>query len=69
MLQWRDTGSLSKDRPGRQREGVALYMTEQLECMEVCQGMNDKPSKSLWLRIKEQITLRDIIGDVSCRAA
>lgn len=30
-----------KDEKGRQREGVALYVREQLEYMELCLGMGE----------------------------
>ena len=36
-----------KGRPRRQGEEVALYVREQLESMEVCQGMGDEPAESL----------------------
>lgn len=50
VLQWRDTDYLG--RMGRQREGVALYVREQLEYMELCMGMGKEPMESLWIRIK-----------------
>jgi len=31
-----------KDQPGRWGGGVALYVTEQLECVELCLGMAEK---------------------------
>jgi len=31
-----------KDWPGRRGGGVTLYVREQLECMELCPGMNEK---------------------------
>ena len=33
-----------KDRKGRQEGGVVLYVREQLECMELCLGMDAEPS-------------------------
>jgi len=34
----------SKDRQGRQRGGVALYVSDQPECMELCLGwMRSQP--------------------------
>ncbi|GAB0203390.1 hypothetical protein GRJ2_002804600 [Grus japonensis] len=41
-----------KDRQGRQGGGVALYVNDQLECMELHLGMEEDPTKSLWVRIK-----------------
>ncbi|KAK4829098.1 hypothetical protein QYF61_002049 [Mycteria americana] len=37
-----------KGRQGRRGGGVALYVTDQLECMELCLGMDGEPTKSLW---------------------
>jgi len=36
-----------KDRPGIEGGGVALHAREQLECMELCLGMNDEPTEIL----------------------
>jgi len=41
-----------KDRQGTQGEGVALYSIGQLEFMELCLGMDEEPTKSLWVRTK-----------------
>ncbi|GAB0193035.1 hypothetical protein GRJ2_001768800 [Grus japonensis] len=41
-----------KDRQGRQGGGVALYVNDQLQCMELHLGMNEEPTESLWVRIK-----------------
>jgi len=43
-----------KDRLGRQGGGVALYVREELECMELCLGMDGEPTESLRVRIKEK---------------
>ena len=43
-----------KDRWGRCEDGVALYVRKQLDCMELCLGMDDEPAGSLWVRTKEQ---------------
>lgn len=45
---------LRKHRLGRQEGKVALYVTEQLECMKLCLGMDEEPTDSMWLRIKER---------------
>ncbi|GAB0197130.1 hypothetical protein GRJ2_002178300 [Grus japonensis] len=41
-----------KDRQGRRGGGVALYVNDQLECMERHLGMDEEPTESLWVRIK-----------------
>ncbi|GAB0179465.1 hypothetical protein GRJ2_000411800 [Grus japonensis] len=50
-----------KDRQGRQGGGVALYVNDQLECMELCLGMDEELTKSLWVRIKGRAGTGDII--------
>ena len=37
-----------KDRQERQGGGVAPYVNDQLECMELCLGMDEEPTESLW---------------------
>ncbi|GAB0207137.1 hypothetical protein GRJ2_003179300 [Grus japonensis] len=56
-----------KDRQGRQRGGVALYVHDQLECMELHLGMDEEPTKSLWVRIKGRAGAGDIIARVCYR--
>ncbi|PKU37033.1 dtw domain-containing protein 2 [Limosa lapponica baueri] len=34
------------------RRGVALYVNDQLECMELHLGMDEEPTENLWVRIK-----------------
>jgi len=41
-----------KDRQGRRGGGVALYVKDQLECMELRLGMDEEPTESLWVKIK-----------------
>ena len=41
-----------KDRQGRGRGAVTFYVDDQLECMELHLGMDEEPTKSLWVRIK-----------------
>ena len=36
-----------KDRQGRQGGGITLYVNDQLECMELCLGMDEEPTESL----------------------
>ena len=47
-------------RPRRGRGEVALYAREQLECVELCLGMDDEPTKSLGVRMKKRISMGDI---------
>jgi len=49
-----------KDRPTRRGGGVALYVREQLECIEVGLGANEERVESLWVRIKGQSHTGDI---------
>ncbi|GAB0204229.1 cAMP-dependent protein kinase inhibitor alpha [Grus japonensis] len=42
-----------KDRQGRKGGGVTLYINDQLECMELHLGMDEKLTKSLWVRFKD----------------
>jgi len=56
-----------KDRPTRQGGGVALYVREQLECTELCLGMDEERVESLWARIKGQPHMGDTIVGVYYR--
>ncbi|PKU42977.1 hypothetical protein llap_6738 [Limosa lapponica baueri] len=38
----------TKDRQGRQGGGFALYVNDQLECMELCLGMDEELTEGLW---------------------
>ncbi|GAB0203140.1 hypothetical protein GRJ2_002779600 [Grus japonensis] len=44
--------------------GVTLYVNDQLECMELCLGMDEEPTESLWVRIKGSAGTGDIIAGV-----
>lgn len=48
------------DRQGRRGGGVALYVNAQLECMELCLGMGEELTKSLWVRIRVRAGTGDI---------
>ncbi|GAB0180798.1 hypothetical protein GRJ2_000545100 [Grus japonensis] len=50
-----------KDRQGRRGGGITLYVNDQLECMELHLGMDEEPTKSLWVRIKGRAGTGDII--------
>jgi len=56
-----------KDRPTRREGGVALYVREQLECIELGLGANEEGVESLWVRIKGQAHKGDITVGVYYR--
>ncbi|GAB0210021.1 mitochondrial enolase superfamily member 1 [Grus japonensis] len=56
-----------KDRQGRRGGGVALYVNDHLECMELHLGMEEELTESLWVRIKGRAGAGDIIVGVSYR--
>ncbi|GAB0207232.1 hypothetical protein GRJ2_003188800 [Grus japonensis] len=56
-----------KDRQGRRGGGITLYVNDQLECMELHLGMDEKLTKSLWVRIKGSTGAGDIIVGVCYR--
>jgi len=56
-----------KDRQGRQGGGVALCVSDQLECMEHHLGMDEELSNSLWVRIKGRAGTGDIMVGVCYR--
>jgi len=56
-----------KDRPTRRGGGVALYVREQLECIELGLEANEEQVESLWVRIKGQAHKGDITVGVYYR--
>jgi len=56
-----------KDRPTRRGGGVALYVREQQECIELCLGVDEERVESLWVRIKGQPQMGDVIVSVYYR--
>ncbi|GAB0193880.1 mitochondrial enolase superfamily member 1 [Grus japonensis] len=56
-----------KDRQGRRGGGIALYINDQLECMELHLGMDEELTKSLWVRIKGRAGAGAIIAGVCYR--
>ncbi|GAB0186968.1 mitochondrial enolase superfamily member 1 [Grus japonensis] len=54
-------------RQGRQGGGIALYVNDQLECMELHLGMDEEPTKSLWVRIKGRAGAGNIIAGICYR--
>ncbi|GAB0207569.1 hypothetical protein GRJ2_003222600 [Grus japonensis] len=58
-----------KDRHGRRRRGVTLYVNGQLECMELHLGMEEELTERLWVRIKGRAGAGDIMaGDITAGA-
>lgn len=58
---------MGQDRTGRQEGRVALYLRQQMGCMEFCLEMDDELSESLWVRIKEQVTIGKVTMGVYSR--
>ncbi|PKU29971.1 hypothetical protein llap_19724 [Limosa lapponica baueri] len=56
-----------KDRLGRQGGGVALYVNDQPESMELHLGMDEDPTESLWIRIKGSTGAGDVTVGVCYR--
>jgi len=56
-----------KDRSTRLDGGVSLCVREQLECIELCLGVGEDGVESLWVRIKGQPHMGDIIVGVYYR--
>ena len=52
-----------KDWPARQGGGVAFYVKEQLEYIELCLGVYEEWVESFWVRIKEQANMCDTVVD------
>lgn len=43
-------------------EGFRLYVSDQLECMELCLRMEEELTESLWVRVNRRVGTGDIIG-------
>lgn len=43
-----------------------MEVTLQSQSLELCLGVDDKPTESLWVRIEEQAALGDIVVSVCC---
>ena len=67
MLEWKDTGSLGRTGRGDREGGVTLYVSDQLECLELCLGMDEELTESLWVRIKGKAGTGDVIVGVCYR--
>jgi len=57
-----------KDSPTRRGGGVALYVREQPDYVELCLRADEEQVESLWVRIKGQTHTGDIIEGVYCRS-
>jgi len=44
-----------KDRPTRRGGGVALYVKEQLECIEVCLGQKQNELRASGLELRDRL--------------
>ena len=55
-----------KDRLGRQGEGVALCVREQLECTGLCLGTGWEPVESLWVKISGQANTGAVVVGIIC---
>ncbi|XP_062466520.1 uncharacterized protein LOC134159318 [Pezoporus occidentalis] len=56
-----------KDRPGRWGGGVALYVRDRLESMELCLGTGEQLTESLWVRVNGNIAMGDITVGICYR--
>ena len=63
VLEWMVTDS-RKDRPGRRGGGVAIYVRDRLESMELCLGSGDQLTESLWVRVKGRTAMGDITVEI-----
>jgi len=63
VLEWKHTGSLGRTGTGDEEE-VFLSVSDQLECMELCLGMDEELTESLWVRIKGRAGTGDVIVGV-----
>ena len=60
VLEWKVTDSLEKTGPADGEGGVAIYVRDRLECMELCLGSGDQLAESLWVRVKGKTAIGDI---------
>jgi len=61
VLERKDKGSFGRTGRGW---GVALYVSDLLECMELCLRMDVEPTESLWVRIKGRAGTGDTIAGI-----
>lgn len=55
---------LRKDRQRRQGGGIDLYVHYQLECLELCLGIDEELTENLWIQVKGRTCLVEIIVGV-----
>lgn len=53
MLRWMDAGTSSMWASWEVKEELN-FMWDQWECTELCLGVDDEPSESLWIRVRRQ---------------
>ncbi|GAB0192592.1 hypothetical protein GRJ2_001724500 [Grus japonensis] len=58
---------LGKGRPARRGGGVALYVREHLECIDLCLGVDEGRVKTLCVRKKGQANMSDTVVRVYYR--
>ena len=58
---------LQEGQEVKTRRGSTLYVREQLECMELCLGIEEEPTESSLVSIKERTGKGDIILGVCYR--
>ena len=46
---------------------LLLYVNDELECTELCLGMDEEPTEAMWVRIKGRAGTEDIIVEVYYR--
>lgn len=63
-----DTGSFRKARLGKGVEGVALYVREQWEWMDLCPGSDQGSAESLWVKISGQINMTIVVVGICNKA-
>lgn len=56
-----------KDRPGKHSSGVALYVRQHLDCIELCLGVDDETVESLSVWITGQTSKDDTVGSLCYR--
>lgn len=50
-----------QDRQRRQGGDIALCVSDQLECLELCLRMEEEATQSLWVRIEARARTGDIV--------
>ena len=60
-------GEKQTEKTNEKEKGKSIDVSDQLECMELCLGMDEELTKSLWVRIKGRVGTGDIIVGVCYR--